>query len=36
VRGWVGIELTEVDDEELGLNISEAWGLIAPKKLKTF
>jgi len=36
VRGWVGIELGEVDDEELALNISEAWRLIAPKKVKTF
>jgi hypothetical protein len=32
VRGWVGIELAEVDDEELALNISEAWRLIAPKR----
>ena len=36
VRGWVGIELEEVDDEELALNIAEAWRLIAPKKVKTF
>jgi hypothetical protein len=32
VRGWVGIELEEVGDDELGLHISEAWQLIAPKK----
>jgi hypothetical protein len=36
VRGWVGIELAEVDDEELAINISEAWRLIAPKQVKTF
>jgi hypothetical protein len=33
VRGWVGIELGEVGDDELGLHILEAWRLIAPKKL---
>lgn len=33
VRGWVGIELEEVGDEELGLHILEAWRLIAPQKL---
>jgi hypothetical protein len=33
VRGWVGIELKEVDDDELGFHISEAWRLIAPKKV---
>lgn len=33
VRGWVGVELAEVSDEELGLHILEAWRLIAPKKL---
>ena len=33
VRGWVGIELEEVDDDELGLHISEAWRLIAPRKM---
>ena len=33
VRGWVGIELEEVDDDELGFHISEAWRLIAPKKV---
>lgn len=32
VRGWVGIELDEVDDEELTSHIHDAWRLIAPKK----
>jgi hypothetical protein len=34
VRGWVGIELDEVDDEELAYHISQAWRLIAPKKIQ--
>jgi hypothetical protein len=34
VRGWVGIELDSVGDEELALHISEAWRLIAPEKLQ--
>lgn len=35
VRGWVGIELEEVSDDELGFHICEAWRLIAPAKLRT-
>ena len=35
VRGWVGIELDQVSDEELGMHLSEAWQMIAPKKLKS-
>lgn len=34
VRGWVGIELDRVGDEELALHIHEAWRLIAPEKLQ--
>src|SRR4051794_4934530 len=34
VRGWVGIELDHVSDDELTLHLSEAWRLIAPKKLQ--
>lgn len=34
VRGWVGIELDRVSDEELTLHINEAWRLIAPKKIQ--
>ena len=33
VRGWVGIELDGVNDEELALHLREAWRLIAPEKL---
>src|SRR6185437_4404041 len=34
VRGWVGIELARISDEELASHIQEAWRLVAPKKLK--
>jgi len=34
VRGWIGVELDAVDDEELVLHIREAWNLIAPPKLQ--
>ena len=34
VRGWVGIELDCISDEELAAHIRDAWLLIAPKKLK--
>ena len=34
VRGWVGIEVDQVSDKELGLHIKEAWRLIAPNKLQ--
>ena len=34
VRGWVGIELEHVGDEELTLHLREAWRLIAPEKLQ--
>jgi len=34
VRGWVGIELDRVSDEELAFHIHEAWRLIAPAKLQ--
>ena len=32
VKGWVGVELEAVSDDELGFHLSEAWRLIAPKK----
>jgi hypothetical protein len=34
VRGWIGIELSQVSDNELALHIREAWSLIAPPKLQ--
>ena len=34
VRGWVGIELDQISDEELAVHIGEAWRLIAPPKLQ--
>lgn len=35
VRGWVGIELSQINDEELTSFIHDAWKLIAPKKLQS-
>jgi hypothetical protein len=35
VRGWVGIELDNISDEELASHIREAWRLVAPKTVKT-
>lgn len=32
-RGWVGIELSRIADEDLALQIRWAWELIAPKRL---
>ncbi len=29
VKGWVGIELAEISDEDLGFHIQEAWRLIS-------
>jgi hypothetical protein len=34
VRGWIGIELAAVNDEELAEHIRTAWRLIAPKQLQ--
>ena len=34
VRGWVGIELTEIDSEELAHHLRTAWKLIAPKQVQ--
>jgi len=33
-RGWVGIELEEIDDAELEMHIQKAWELIAPKRIR--
>jgi hypothetical protein len=33
VRGWVGIELGAISDDELAVHLHEAWRLIAPKRL---
>jgi hypothetical protein len=33
VRGWVGIELGEISDDDLEFHIQTAWELIAPKRL---
>jgi hypothetical protein len=34
VRGWIGVELNRVSDEELGSHVLDAWRMIAPKKLQ--
>ncbi len=34
VRGWVGIELEAISDEELASHIREAWRMVAPKRLQ--
>ena len=33
VRGWIGVEIDEVSDEELTAHLIDSWKLIAPKKL---
>ena len=33
VKGWVGIELAEISDEDLAIHLCDAWRLIAPKTL---
>jgi len=33
-RGWIGIELARVSDQELAFHLREAWMLIAPPKLR--
>jgi hypothetical protein len=33
VKGWVGIELDRVGEEELAACILEAWNMVAPKSL---
>jgi hypothetical protein len=32
VKGWVGVELSGVGDDDLGYHITEAWKLIMAKK----
>jgi len=31
VRGWIGVELSRVSDEELVFYVREAWHQIAPQ-----
>ena len=33
VRGWIGVELGQVSDDELSSLIRQGWRMIAPKKL---
>lgn len=32
-RGWIGIELAEINDTDLNFHIQTAWTLVAPKRL---
>jgi hypothetical protein len=32
-KGWIGIELSAIDDDGLRAHIHEAWRMIAPKRL---
>ena len=32
VKGWVGIEVANVDDETLRFHVETAWEMVAPKK----
>lgn len=34
VKGWIGVELAEISDEELTSLIYDSWRLIAPKRLQ--
>ncbi len=34
VKGWIGIEMDSIDDEELAMHISDAWRMVAPKAKK--
>jgi hypothetical protein len=33
-RGWIGVELNRVNDDELDFLLRQAWRMIAPKKLQ--
>ena len=33
LRGWVGIELSQISDADLAAHLHEAWSLIVPKKV---
>lgn len=32
-RGWIGIELARISDEDLRFHVQTAWELVAPKRL---
>lgn len=34
VRGWIGVELTAISDEDLTAHILEGWRMVAPKTLQ--
>ena len=34
-RGWIGVELEKINDEDLAFHIRDGWRLVAQKKLLT-
>jgi hypothetical protein len=32
VKGWVGIEIDQIGDEELGAHLSEAWKMVSSRR----
>ena len=34
VRGWIGIELANINDDDLAFHIHTSWQIIAPKNLR--
>lgn len=34
VRGWIGIKLSNISDEDLAFHIRNSWHLVSPKKLQ--
>lgn len=34
VRGWIGIVLADISDEDLAFHIRDGWWLVAPQKLR--
>ncbi len=35
VRGWIGVELDRIGDDDLAGHIREAWRMVTPKRVKT-
>lgn len=34
VRGWIGIELGQIDDDELVVHVEKAWDLVATNRMR--
>jgi hypothetical protein len=35
VRGWIGVELSSISDEDLASHILESWRMVAPKTVQS-